>query len=484
MCMDVFAPGCCINIEFYFEQIWLSPHDSVANNIKATEVYDLCISNPNGNPAVSEFWLLFPHDYTCDDGQGRYSTIRVWPLTPAVWNDQKKYGWPYLGEPKRSDAENLVTLEFFSEPPTLSSQMHTKLSGKPLSCGENGVGFPDGFAPEHVELLARGDILKTLVCVKLSEPLRAGDKGWVRIIAYPQNIDAAEPKPRFFPGVDCPFQFEHRLAIICPLIVRDNLLLSLDGLKKFDADSALPMRAEHVRAVVCSRGIYKAGTSTRIADHRLALIIDSKIELCETTCTKCMKFIGRVPPLEREGHTAILWAGGSDHNREGDIVHNAKRVIDMIRYNGPRTLQDLALALAPSGKHEAFCVLLDKMREAGILLATPGNPTVAVPQSLLDCQDIPNCEYVTKLRKLYAPPSPEKNYELLANFRDLHPFQIDLKLKWFVSDGEFGKWVSPLLNNLNSQYAKRHPKENMPGESGKGRRNDKLDRSGTEQGVQ
>ena len=151
------------------------------------------------------------------------------------------------------------------------------------------------------------------------------------------------------------------------------------------------------------------------------------------TYTDGIKFIGRIPSLEEQGHTAFLWGGGSDRNREYDLLHNAKRVVDMIRFNGAKKLEELALALSPSGKHEAFSVLLNKMVLAGLLVPKEKDGPLRLPDNLAADQET-NDPRMTTLRKSYAACSQERAYSLLAEFTDLHPFKIDCQLKWLAPE--------------------------------------------------
>jgi hypothetical protein len=57
---------------------------------------------------------------------------------------------------------------------------------------------------------------------------------------------------------------------------------------------------------IFSDGIFREGTSTRIKDHRIALITAEQIEICDSTCTGEVEFMGiigvRFKPLCRTRH--------------------------------------------------------------------------------------------------------------------------------------------------------------------------------------
>jgi hypothetical protein len=203
---------------------------------------------------------------------------------------------------------------------------------------------------------------------------------------------------------------------------------------KLNSDPNMHNQCEHIRSVALTNGAFHKGTSTRIVDHRLALVATEDIEVCDPACVGSMEFLDRIPPLEEEGYTAILWHGGSNCNRQSDLVYNAKRAIDMVHYNGPKTKSELALALSPSGKHEAFCLLIDNMVKIGLFIPTPQSGLLELPSDLGrndPCSDL----RMTELRRLYSAPSSEVQLKLLEEFTDLHPFRIDFRLKWFANKG-------------------------------------------------
>ena len=61
MCIDLFVPGVSIEVPFLQEQIWIGLRKDDASKIDVTEVYDLRIRNPQGNPTIDELWALFPN---------------------------------------------------------------------------------------------------------------------------------------------------------------------------------------------------------------------------------------------------------------------------------------------------------------------------------------------------------------------------------------------------------------------------------------
>jgi hypothetical protein len=429
MCMDVFSPGCCIDINYYLEQIWIEKNTNARYQVGITEVYDLCVCNCMGSPPLTKLWLLFPNDYTQVDGNNRKATIKISPMTPAACNESSNYEWFYDEPPKRSNGGNFVTRKFYAEPPSLGGRKYVYLKGKILADQNDDIKFPDDLGEEHLGILSSPAINKTIVCVELDTPLQGAEKGWIRIIANPQKLEATEPKRKRFPKVSDLWTWEYRLVIRCPIIVRQMLDLCLDN-PKLGQD---PTKCEHIRHVILANGAYSKGTSTRITDHRIVLIATDDFDVSDTNSAGSMKYLGRVPTLEESGHTAILWHGGSDVNRQSDLLHNVRRSIDMIYHTGPRTKMELTLALSPSGKHEAFSVLIDKMILVGILELN-NEKKLSLPKGL-DMKAPMDDQRLSFLRQVYSARSSEEQIGLLLEFTDLHPFQVDFRLKWFESNG-------------------------------------------------
>lgn len=229
-------------------------------------------------------------------------------------------------------------------------------------------------------------------------------------------------------------------------MIRERLRLRLD---EPNSNSTSPIAGDYqqIYNTVVTNGAFYPDTSTRVLDHRIALIASENVEVCDLTCIGSMVFISRIPELEQKGYAAFCWGGGSDRNIELDIGHNAKRIVAMIYHNGPKTKRELAFALSPSGKHEAFCALIDKMRIAGLIVRDPKKKKFMLPQDL-ESNTLDDYR-VSLLRKSYSPSSAIQQPGLLLEFTDLHPFRIDCRVKWFPSKGGFWEWVYPLVEELN-----------------------------------
>ena len=135
--------------------------------------------------------------------------------------------------------------------------------------------------------------------------------------------------------------------------------------------------------------------------------------------------------MEKEGWTAFKWNGGAIQNKDMDIMHNAKRIIDMLRHNGPKTKSDLARDLAPSGTHEMFSEFIDKVKYAELIEPVNSNDKNDLLHTKFTKEDdFAGDVSVNTLRLLYQSLSLERNIINLSGFTDLHPFKINVRLKW------------------------------------------------------
>jgi len=338
--------------------------------------------------------------------------------------------------PKYSPSNNSITWFFFGEPPHFQGQRYGALTGKVLYCDTHNVDFPPFLNTDHIETLADRAIRKTLIHATLSNPLLPGERGWLRVVANPRELDAIPAREILPKNTSFPSQYEQRSAVSSSLIVRDALLTKMEEYKEVAKAPKVVADCETIRDLVYHQGISKKGTTIRIADHRLAMIAEDGIEICNLIPTGHITFLCRVPHLERrDGCTALLWGGGSSRNHEYDILYNAQRIIDMIYHTPPKSSFDIAVALAPSGKHEAFSKLIEMMKKAGILVPTIEetlNLNEAVRESKDKHEDFTCSPFATRLRNMYSLPSMEEQLSLLSEFSDLHPFQIEFTLKWFA----------------------------------------------------
>jgi hypothetical protein len=191
------------------------------------------------------------------------------------------------------------------------------------------------------------------------------------------------------------------------------------------------------------------------------LITAEQIEICDSTCTGEVEFMGIIPELEQEGYTTQLWACGSNRFAERDIASIANRVIQLLRYKGPLKEEDLISELSFRDKLDTFqyelirnmakTKLLEKREQDWI---TPGIELglgkIEDPEKEARKQvQVLDHEYITNLRKLYTYKTM-KDLLLHAamDLTDLHPFQIDFRIKWIGISKKLEERLQPLLKIL------------------------------------
>jgi len=147
------------------------------------------------------------------------------------------------------------------------------------------------------------------------------------------------------------------------------------------------------------------------------------------------------------------WGAGAIHNEDADLVHNAERVISRLSFiDRKEKRREIQRDLAPSGKHEAFALLIGKMLDAG--LVSCDNPTSEDPQIALASREKGAIATgLLRLRQLYARYSEGKPEEqqLLAEFSDLHPFRIDYRVSWIGISPALRTWIEIFKKALRSQ---------------------------------
>jgi len=440
MCIDVFAPGRCLDVDLLWEQIWIKKRDGKPDQLDFTEVYDLLITNPEETP-LREVLVLFPHDCTFEKMEKWHIGVKAWPVCEAMPAEVEPYSWPFVGAPKESPG-GLVERTYFCEPRLTREQAMVHAKGRTLRAD---VSFPNVLgcakSQKHMRSLA-----KTAVRLTFDEtPLGPGEKGWLLLEVKPRVMDGPPRRAREFPVIPHKFSFYKRLEIVCPVLVRESLYARLGEHMAEAKDTAVAQECNRIKSFLFDEGIYRDGTSTRIIDQRISLIARESIELGEPTCTKSASFYGSIP-LADEKATGLWWGAGSQHNETLDIHHLACRAISKLEFvNRKEKLVDLVRDLAPSAKHEAFSLLVRKMIEAGLLEC--GGAVGSEEVWLASASKQGQAQGLVRLRKLYARFSTQDEAErfLLAEFSDLHPFQIAYKASWVGWGEDLEQWIKPLV---------------------------------------
>lgn len=308
--------------------------------------------------------------------------------------------------------------------------------------------------------LASSKVLKTLVRICFSSSgLQECETGWLRLIVRQPDIDAPPAQPNTIPGIseiltgpnkqaDYVLSYQQRLAVMCPWVLRRQLY------RKKTGNDRITRAVRQLMEQLTSNG-----TSTRIADHRIALIVPTqRMEIHDAIpTTKGVLFYGTLDILQNT-HTALLWGCGSNRNLDSDLIHNAMRVIHRLA-SFPRTRADkLKSELAPSGEHEAFSLLVNVMQDKDVNLLANEEPTLEGPllfrnDRRYDPENLPQEDDFdfNKLRERYAKAEVrEQDKKLVKHFVDLHPFRLGFRVVWLSLGPKSKTLVSLIVQAMQS----------------------------------
>lgn len=458
MCIDIFAPGRCIDIDFLHEQIWFDIDLSASTRLIVTEVYDILIRNPKHNSSLTQVHALFPHDCTAlrnvwkadpqtyDEVKDAWkklsasdaksgSLIKVQPITvnhdmPEVYS---KYNWPFVSAPEPcADKQHILwrPLEELTFPRSWHDRNSQYYEGLPLRVK---VDFPDELQSRiaFLKLLSKEKVGKTLVRIDFSPGIEPGDKGWLRLIVNPSSLPYSRLglESKMVPCMPYPIAYGRKLEATCPLVVRAGLELFLQDFYKKDGGDLILENYQDLLKFLREEGYQKTGTSTRISDHRVALVASNKdIDIIETHATHGMDFYGVVPLEDDSPRTAFLWGGGSNRNTDDDLVHNIWAILNKLTTSEGRSADafDLVRDLAPSGKNLAFRFLIGQMINVGLL--SEHEDLVKIVKDVFD-EDMES--RICQLRTLYSTSDLNQDEQNLLNeFTDIHPFKIYFRVSW------------------------------------------------------
>ena len=479
MCIDLFRFGNRLDILFLLEQIWFKVNPQQPNHLFVTEVYDILLKAPKGSGEMNEVWALFPHN--CFNGsiyQVRTPRVIPWEESGEESKEYEKYDWLFNGSPEWSNSENktgiirdvpLETQDTFGKPAE-------PFEGKSLWVKEGEIDFPDIFFSEknnslskeekeekdkHLlnckHLLAEGKVNKTLLRIPFTNTsLKEGESGWLRLVVEPVELDAMPVITVNLPGIppekaekhDYVLHYEQQLEVLCPVVLRDML---------YDKLSSGKDEAETMRFFL--KGLFESGTSTRLRDHRIAIVLPKlDVDISNAICTKGAYYYGMVN-LEST-NIAHIWVCGSNRNLEDDLIHNAMRIINRVAlFPGPDSRERIvASQLAPSTKYEAFSLLVglmalsnigplkkgavsDDEKEMGPILELNVNNDYS-EDNLPDEDDF----NFNALRAKYVKADVSKHdKKLIKEFRDLHPFRILFRIVWALPSDQLKKLIAAVI---------------------------------------
>lgn len=369
------------------------------------------------------------------------------------------WGWFYHGEEKRDIQESVTNL-------TLNVPSSVNPAGDPTQTleGEVDLGatiewdneLSDSSEKPLLDYMRR--LGKSRYRVKLSKDAAderkrkkllpyGGNKMWFRILVCPAQFDLPEPIPE---PATAPWELfvprrRHVPAnISCPSTVRSNLRSRLHNLA---TTSQKPIAAE-LQRILLKAGIDHPGGSTRIIDHRLALISggDTKVAvqggppptlryygahrhllaLPESTIalTKSPSSLSNAP--RPNAVTVHYWAGGSQVVGDHDLFAVAQYLRKEAEIGkGAKTVAILAQG-ANKTDYPATCFLIRKMDQVGLVKIDYGD-SVSVP-SLSEPE---LAEAYCNLRRAYLN---KDNFSAFLDgqlaFTDMHVFRVDFTCEW------------------------------------------------------
>jgi hypothetical protein len=441
MCMHVFAPAQCIDIDLLLEQVWFSEGEDGSLSIQ--EAYDLRVTNPAGNSSIDHIFVLFSHNCTELAGNLRIPKIVFVDMRPPRQKAYEYLEWFYSSEAQWEDSTTRLTIQrsYVGTELELWLEGNSGKSGKPLrgkcTCPLQG---------SEGNLMAR--LNHTLVRVDFTDVhLSAGETGWFRLVVTPRITTQWPARPiefRLGPAMNLT---RRRLIVHCPASLRKALetKLVLEQRNAPENDEVTRTCGRQVEDVLFDKHMDVAGTTTRIADHRIALVAKGhRLDICEASSSRGIAYVGELSlsptdALPEDLIHGLWWAGGSDRNQDKDLVHNIRRVIDRLVFKrGDDIKVDVIRDLAPSGKHEAQAFLVENMILKGLL--NQGEGRISLPVGLFDrntsrLNEAEVVGRVVNLRKLYTSTASmtDRNGALYREFRDVHPFRINFRLDRFSS---------------------------------------------------
>jgi hypothetical protein len=478
MCIDLLCRGKCLDVLYLFEQIWLDVNMAEPHKLLLTEVYDVLLRIPKGAGRVNEVWALFPHncsvkaprvlpwnergDETTDDGNADDKKA-----------DDKKYDWVFNGTPNWVDpvTKTHIVRDVPYESQETFGKPYAKVEGLSLLVKEPDIDFPDisrgkpndprkpqGFE-KHKEIMA--GIKKTLLRIPFPEtPLKEGETGWLRLVVTPTDLDAMPSVPVGPPVAplggeandDYALCFEQRHDIWCPLVLRAKVH---DRLPQGDYE------AEEIRLFLQSLFSGDTATCTRICDHRILLCLPTRgLDVHDAICTKGAHYYGMLDLRPDYDRRAYVWSSGSIRNLEDDLIHNAMRIVNRVTLFPEDSRERVVTSqLSPSGKYEAFALLVGLMKNGGkLILEKEGNdarnedqgPLLRVNnQQKYGTNSLPQEDEFdfSPLRKIYLTRNVRDNdKKLVTEFRDLHPFRISFRVTWANPSERLRQLVAALLD--------------------------------------
>jgi hypothetical protein len=434
MCVDIFAVGHAITIQFLHEQLWF---EVGYRTISSDLVVDAFIKN-DGDEPIDQIRLQLPHFAPFDQ-------VEVLSTPSVVINDghlhTHQYNWIGKFALNYEKGRVKLTLDLnYEDNDDADSDLQLD-EAVPLS----GAFDPNGFLPLSATDTARSQgILKRLdravMVLVLKEPLRGKDTGWLRLrlptVAWPKSDTIVDLTDAWFSGEAT--RFVARALVLSPEHLRRDLLEQLEKREN---------KALHNEVV--KHGWEKWGTLTRVEEHRVSVVVPSSVDFSHVSCTPRRVFWGGGPaPLPTDRNRCVLhFVAGSRFNGQRDIVILARRICDYCHYltaDGSRAEHapgiELLVTRFGATSHEAVGELIDQMLECRLLRRVGDRPdaVTAAPRSELP-------KLLLELRRRYTLPQRDRQFS--KAFQELHSFRIAFTLCW-TALSEDQQRASVVLANL------------------------------------
>ena len=450
MCVEIFAPGRPVTIDYLHERIYFTFDHAVLSAYLVCEAFihnDFTPPRHGGGGDrghIERLRVQLPHyiDWAQPPGAESYIEAVEWTAIPdeLTWH----------GEYTRDDGDHrVICLDADSQP---RNGGYTY----PPRAVYRGQEVEAHFAvPREIERGRRAEFGQamrrhdaTILDLNLDPPLPPGKTAYIRLNIKPLDWPRRQVVP--MPGTLAPADaqaFVARLAIRSPGLLRDDLATDLDGWL-------------HLELV--QKGWRLDNTLLRIREHRISLVFPEDVFLGRLVTTSRSVFALEPFTLEPEederspGRRFVQpFLAGSSCNADADLVSTAKRIRDyIVTLPGQSGLGTPAPAPAPNArsmfdlvckfggsKQEAVGTLLRSMVTHNLLREV----TPAAVVSKLQVQRTPELEdqrvyqpteslewrhALLSLRHEYTFPDDDAPARHMGLFSDLHPFSISFDVHW------------------------------------------------------
>jgi hypothetical protein len=452
--MDIFSPGNCLDIPYLHEQIWFDIDSSSPDRLYVKEIYDVLLRNPSGNPELSQVNIIFPHDCTrlanlwpqnpqniaelyaangerITDGNDGLLSVKSVRLNDKIPDEFIKFNWPFVQKIPQIIKNDKTEYSLWKP------QEELELLLGPNKDNDYFTGIPLHVTPQldpilttnknfkYLKILSHEEVSKTFLILKFDQSLASEEQGWFRLIVTHKPSPFSRRLPKNVPCMEFPVAYEQHFRTTCPILVRRNLHSQLILFHKQHTSED----AVELAKLISEKGFDVPGTTTRIFDHRIALVAGNiNIDISELRATRAMDFYGVFQVNGTMQRPVFLFGGGADRNSDKDLVHNAKKIINEVESAEEQSidLERLISKMAPPQKTDSYKFLIGQMADVGLLQMN--EELVQLNKDVLD----PDRERrLCDLRKKYSQTdSIEKESRLKSEFKDSHEFAIHYKIKW------------------------------------------------------